>query len=224
MTNSEFVLPENYFKTRFKFSNSRQQLRPIIARYFQKFIPKDSAILELAFWYGDFINNIQWSKKFAIEINTDSLNYLQPWVTGMIRDIAKDNRSDYFVGSNVKLDCIFASNFFEHLDDEQLVHVMSEIKKCLKPLRVLMLMQPNYYYFYREYFDDFTHKKVFSHASLYDFLESQGMNVRHMEKKFLPWNFKKNFLPVWIAKICLSLYFKLPFRIWGQMLFISSVK
>lgn len=222
MTNSSFVSPGDYFKTRFHHLESRKHMRPIICSYFQKYISKDSTVLELAYGYWDFINNISCWKKIAIEINPESKDYLIEWVDAIVSDIAKDNRWEELVRQQIKCDHVFASNFFEHLDDNELVHVVNQIKKCLVPWWTLLLLQPNYYYFYREYFDDFTHKKVFSHHSLKDFLESQGLRVSHIEKKFLPWNFKKNIFPIRLGKILLRLYFLSPYRLWGQMFLVST--
>lgn len=208
-----------YYETRFTFLESRKVLWPIIVRYLQKFIWNEKKILDIWCGYGDFINNIEWKEKKATDLNIGVQKHLNHDIFFEAHDIVKDNlpdaRKNYF-------DVVFMSNFLEHLNDEELVILMNKIHKILKKWWILVLIQPNYYYMHREYFDDYTHKKVFTHNSLKDFLEAQGFVCNHIEKKFLPGSFKKNHLPIWLSKVLLKIYFKLPFRVWWQMFLVCT--
>ena len=84
-----------------------------------------------------------------------------------------------------------------------------------------MLMQPNIFYAYREYWDDYTHKKAFSHNSLCDFLASQGFIVDRVEGRFIPFSLKSR-LPKshWLTK----LYLALPFRVFAKQMFVMGRK
>ena len=212
---------DKYYETRFTFLKSRKKLWPIIANYLQKFVWNGKKILDIWCGYGDFINNIQWKEKKATDININVKEYLDHDIVFEAHDIVNDDfpnsRKDYF-------DVTFLSNFLEHFNDNELAIIMNKIKKTLKKDGILIIIQPNYYYMYREYFDDYTHKKVFTHNSLKDFIESQGFICSHIEKKFLPWSFKKNFLPSWISRLLLRIYFKLPFRLWWQMFLVCIKK
>lgn len=56
---------------------------------------------------------------------------------------------------------VFASNLFEHVTQEAFASVLQQLKNALAPGGTLNILQPNYYYAYREYFDDYTHRTVF---------------------------------------------------------------
>lgn len=211
-----------YFSTRLKEDKSRTAFRPIISKYIQNFIWDDKIILELACWYWDFINNIKAKSKNAIDIYENSIKYLNKDVEFISGDLSLAWREQSY--NNKYFDVIFASNFLEHLDDNWLDNVMMGINKIIKNDWLLIIVQPNYRYMYKDYFDDYTHKKVFTHVSLIDFLESNWFKVIHCEKKFLPWTLKKNKLPIRLSTILLKIYFKLPFRIWWQMFLISKKK
>jgi hypothetical protein len=84
----------------------------------------------------------------------------------------------------------------------------------------LNLLQPNYRYPYREYFDHYTHVLVFSHASIADFLESNGFSMLEIRPRFLPLTVKSR-LPVspWLIKAYIASPIK-PFA--KQMLIRAS--
>jgi hypothetical protein len=48
----------------------------------------------------------------------------------------------------------------------------------------LNILQPNYYYAFREYFDDYTHRTVYSHISICDFLEVHDYRVTRCVPRF----------------------------------------
>jgi predicted SAM-dependent methyltransferase len=154
--------------------------------------------------YCDFINNIKAGKKIALDINEKSKDYCS-------RDV------QFFVASAVNLspistgsvDVVFASNFLEHFDDIELGEVVGEIYRILKKGGRIILIQPNYYYAYREYFDDYTHKKVFSDKSLSDFLASHEFKKIKIVPRFLPFSFKSR-IPrsYWLTRLYLALPIK----------------
>ena len=75
-------LPELY-KIRFseKVLPRKNQIWKIICTNFlQKYINEHSIVVDVACGYGEFINNINASKKIAIDLNPDTKNYLNPEV------------------------------------------------------------------------------------------------------------------------------------------------
>lgn len=214
---------EAYFQTRLSQDKSRQVLWPIICNYLQKFIWKDKKILELACWYGDFINNISAKEKYATDIWEWSKKFLNKEVNFKVWDLSKIWREQPYEDNH--FDCIFMSNFLEHLDDEQIQNLMDWIKKIINKNWKIMIIQPNFHYMYKDYFDDYTHKKIFTHVSLCDYIESNWFQMIHCEKKFLPWSFKKNKLPLRLSKLWLKIYFKQNFiRFGGQMFLVFENK
>ncbi len=123
------------------------------------------------------------------------------------------------------VDIVHASNFLEHFTDEDLHRIMNEIKRILKKGGKLILMQPNYRYSYKTYFDDPTHKKAFSHVSLESFLISYNFEIIKMIPKFLPFSLQSrpSFIPFFpfLARAYIYSPWK-PFA--GQMLFVAEKK
>lgn len=208
-----------YYQTRFKENKSRFELWPIITNYLQKYIWYNKSILELACWYWDFINNISAKEKTAVDIYDWIKEYLKPDIQFKSFDLSKPEWYQNYKGKT--FDVVFMSNFLEHLDDDWLNSVMMGINNIIKDDWLIVLIQPNFHYMYKEYFDDYTHKKIFTHVSIKDFVESYWFECIHCEKKFLPWSFKKNKLPLWLSKVGLKTYFKQNFiRLGGQMFLV----
>jgi hypothetical protein len=84
----------------------------------------------------------------------------------------------------------------------------------------LIVMQPNFRYAFKNYFDDFTHKTIFTDKSLVSVMRLAGFEVEVCEKRFLPYSLdskkaKFSFL--------IGLYLKSKIRIFsGQMLIVAK--
>jgi hypothetical protein len=117
---------------------------------------------------------------------------------------------------------VFLSNILEHLADEELVSTMAELRRVTSVDARVIVLQPNYRYAYKEYFDDYTHVKAFSHVSLVDFFESHGFVPLRIWPKYLPLSMKSVFpKSYWLTR----LYLAMPVRPFGkQMLAIFKKK
>ena len=93
------------------------------------------------------------------------------------------------------VDFAFASNLFEHLTHDEFRMTLDALRPKLSRQGTLTILQPNYRYAYREYFDDFDHKSVYSHVSLPDYLTANGYEVFRVEPRFMPLSVKSR-LPV----------------------------
>src|SRR5262245_632277 len=164
---------DNYHKTRFVDDPRREVLwRSLWKYFFSKYIRPTDCVLELGSGYCHFINNVKAIKRIAIDSWPEFLEYLDPNATGFVGDVADLTRvADHSVNF------AFASNLVEHLSREQFDSMLNQIKKKLVPGGLLALLQPNYRYAFREYFDDFTHISVYSHVSLCDFLASKDFEI-----------------------------------------------
>jgi SAM-dependent methyltransferase len=204
----------DYFQTRYTFDKGRKEVWKAVCEYLSRYISPQAAVLDIGSGYCDFINNVKAKSKVAIDFDLNSKQYCNSDVT-FIHQSALEMGFDEHV-----FDVVFASNFFEHLTDSELDIVTSKIYKSLKENGKLILIQPNYYYAYRTYWDDFTHKKAFSHVSLPDFLVTKGFKIIKTEKKFLPFSFK-SLLPksYYLTKLYLKSFWR-PFA--KQMLVIAE--
>ena len=79
------------------------------------------------------------------------------------------------------------------------------------------LLQPNYRFAYREYFDDYTHVAVYSDRSLCDFLAANGFRVLECRPRFLPLTIKSR-LPV--SAMLIRLYLLSPWKILGKQMLV----
>jgi ubiquinone/menaquinone biosynthesis C-methylase UbiE len=186
-----------------------------ICNYLSAFIPADAVVLELGPGYCDFINHIGASKKFAVDINPLSGNYCNKDTEFIQSDVL---HVDFQPGS---IGIVLASNFFEHFNDQDTGIILDKVNRWLTNNGKLILIQPNYKYAWRDYWDDYTHVRAFSHISLSDLLKSKGFNIVRVEKKFLPFSFKsllpKSYYLTW-------LYLKFRIRPFAKQMLIIAEK
>lgn len=176
----------SYYATRYTPDPGRTRVWRAIINYLRKYTGDSSGtVIDIGCGYGDFINNIKANERHAIDLNPDAVNYL---VDSVKFHSTKVTDLSHIPDSSI--DLAFSSNLLEHLSDDELSTAALEFFRILKPGALFITMQPNYYYAYREYFDDFTHKKVFSHESLSDFFRANNFEIVAMEKKFLPFSLK----------------------------------
>jgi len=206
---------KDYYKARFVFDKGRTVVWRAINEYFAKFVNQSDTVLDIGCGYGDFTNGIKAKKKFAIDLNEDMHSYLNSEVEFMAQSVLEP----YSHISTNSVDVVFASNLLEHFNDTELSQLLLQVKAVLKNGGKLILMQPNIYYAYREYWDDYTHKKAFSHISLTDFLVANGFTLEHIEKRFIPFSLKSR-LPksYWVTK----LYLKMPFRLYAKQMLVVA--
>ena len=206
----------SYHKTRFKFDPGRTKVWRAITEYLQSYIGSDKTVLDLGCGYGDFINLVQAKKKYALDIGKDVEEYIDK--STIFINAPSTSLDD--IPSN-SLDVVFSSNLFEHLDDEALDKTMRGITRCMKKSGTLILIGPNFRYAYRNYFDDYTHKKIFTHVSLADAMAEYGFRAIKIVPKFLPLTVKSH-LPK--SYLLTKLYINSPIRPLGkQMLLIFEV-
>lgn len=195
----------NYYETRYTPDPGRTKVWCAIVDYIsKKYLNEPNAALDLGCGYGDFINNLKCPNKFAVDLNPDAANYIAPGIKFF--NSTADKLDAVESGS---LDLIFSSNLLEHLDDNELERAVKEFHRVLKVDGLMITMQPNYYYAYREYFDDYTHKKVFSHQSLQDFFSANGFKTNAIEKKFVPFSLKSRLPKTYMLT---KLYLDFPLR------------
>ena len=125
------------------------------------------------------------------------------------------------VGELVKepVDFAFASNLFEHLTQTDLMTLLGGVRKILSPRGTLNIIQPNYRYAYREYFDDYTHIAIYSDVSLCDVLRVSGFDIVDVKPRFLPLSIKSG-LPVHESLI--RAYLASPIKPMGKQMLIRA--
>jgi SAM-dependent methyltransferase len=211
-------ISQDYHKSRFTPDPRRDVLwKTLWYAFFRHRVPRNACVLDLGSGYGEFINNVEARRRIAIDSWPGFVAHLAPGVEAIIGDVA-----DLSMIEDGAVDFAFASNIFEHLTQPQLASTLFGLSKKLAPTGTLIILQPNYRYAFREYFDDYTHVSVWSHVSLADFLVANGFEIVELHPQFLPLTIKSR-LPVW--PILIRAYLALPIKPMGkQMLMLAKVR
>jgi SAM-dependent methyltransferase len=204
-----------YFRTRFDHQPTRAAVWSVVCRYLERYLPPDAVVLDVGAGYCSFINHIRAGEKHALDVFAGFAQYAAPDVRTHIGVCW--NLSDF---RDSGLDVVFASNLLEHLDRGEVNATLGEVRRVLKPGGRLLLIQPNFRYCAREYFDDYTHQLVFTHVSLRDLLAAARFRVDTVIPQFLPLTLKSR-LPQWPWAV--ALYLRLPVRpLAKQMLVVAT--
>lgn len=203
---------KKYFSSRFTEDFRRKYIWQKIAKYVDSLLPLSENTLELGAGYCDWINSTSSHNRYA----TDISDVIEKYAKSEVKTIVINSTKLMFQGQ--KFDRIQASNFLEHLDDIELTQTIEVINSLLESKGYLVLIQPNYRYTYKKYFDDYTHKKVFTHISLVDLFLGNDFQPVVVKKKFLPFTLKSKLR---FGYKLINLYMHLPFKpMAGQMLVI----
>lgn len=204
----------SYFETRFVPDQRRQVIWQHIARYLARWIPADGSLLDLGAGYADLSNAAISARVVAFDLRRDLSDYTAEGVEAEIGDVTDLSRF-----ADGTFDAVFASNLLEHLDWPQLECCADEVRRVLKPGGHFIAVQPNFRLDQKRYFDDFTHRTIFTDESLPDFLASRGMPLAHREARFLPLTMKSRLS---FGHRLVPLYLRLPYRpLAGQMLVVA---
>jgi SAM-dependent methyltransferase len=171
-------------------------------------------VLDLAAGYCEFINNISCKEKHAVDLNPETKKRAAKGVK--VHITASDNLPTSLAG---KVDVVFVSNFFEHLDNKhQLLATLEEIRKVLKPTGKLLVLQPNISRTKHDYWNFVDHSLPINDKSLREALELSGFTVDSLNPRFLPYTTSSN-LP--ISPALIKLYLKMRPAQWlvGKQIF-----
>jgi len=218
-TNITVQFKQQYFNTRFQYDPKRIQVWKEVTYYIQKkYIPADSKVMDLGAGYCDFINHVAAKEKYALDVFDRLEEFAKPDVSTHIQSCTDLS----FLADN-HLDVIFASNLLEHLLHRELLDTIGEVRRVLRPKGRLILLQPNFKYCYRTYFDDYTHLQIFTHMGIYDLLEMAGLKVEAMYPRFLPVNMKSTLrYRIPFLGLIVRLYMRSPIKpLAGQMLIVA---
>lgn len=204
-----------YHATRFTPDPRRRVLwQTLVDCVFQKQIPPDGVVLELGAGYGEFINQVKARRRLAVDVWPGMLQHLAPGVEGIVTRITQlDGVAD---GS---VDYVFSSNCFEHVTQWELVECLAQLRRKMKPGAMLTIVQPNFKYCAREYFDDYTHVSIYTEKGLADLLAANGFKIVRCEPRFMPFSIKGQ-LPV--HPFLIRLYLMSPFKPLAKQMLISA--
>lgn len=215
---------QRLYANRFDPNQQKAKLRlwkVLVREFLQKYVSPDSTVLDIGGGYCEFINQIQAKHKFLIDLNPDAKTFANSNVKVFNLDILKNDKSHLVPES--QFDVIFVSNFFEHLrSKEELIEVLAFCYSRLKVGGSLLIIQPNFKYAFREYYDFIDHCLPITDASLQEVLQAVGYSIDELIPRFLPFTTKGR--PS--STLLLKIYLKMPL-VWyflGGQMFVKAVR
>jgi SAM-dependent methyltransferase len=205
----------DYHASRLTEDDRRTSVWQALWRYhFRHHVRPADTVLDLGAGYGDFINNVVARRRIALDMWPGMVDHVAAGVETIV------GPADDLAGlEDGVIDYAFASNLFEHLPQDALVRLLAALKPKLSARGSLTMLQPNYRYAHREYFDDYTHVAIYSHVSLPDLLAAHGWEVVDVRPLFLPLSVKTR-LPTW--PFLVWAYLRSPFKPLGKQMLIVA--
>jgi ubiquinone/menaquinone biosynthesis C-methylase UbiE len=193
--------------------------RVLVEHFFQRYVPPDATVLDLACGYGEFIRFVRAKRKLAVDINADSASRLHDPIEF---HLGPATRLDFLADGSI--DFCFTSNFFEHLPSKSAINdVLGEVYRVLRPGGRFMALQPNIRYAYAEYWDFYDHHTPLSHLSAAEAFALAGFEVVELIDRFLPFS-TKSALPKHPALVRAYLACPWAWRILGKQFLIVGAK
>ncbi len=197
----------------------RRVWRILVKSYFQTQVGTNQNILDLGCGWGEFINQVEANRKYAMDLNPDAREYLEQEIEFLHQDC-----SQAWPLADESLDVVFTSNFLEHLSSkESLSQTLSEAYRCIKPGGKIICLGPNLKYTGGVYWDFFDHHLPLTDASMSEILELKGFKVNTCIPQFLPYTMANGRqLPLWTVSVYLSL--PLVWQFLGKQFLVIALK
>ncbi len=213
--NEETARARAYHAVRFPFDPRREKVWRVICDYLQRFVDPNGGLLELGAGYGEASRFFEARSKWALELNPELTSHWAPEVRPLIQSALEPWPLE--AGS---LRTVFASNFFEHFTLPEAEVILGRAGRALAPGGRLIVVQPNFRLEPRRYFDDYTHKAIYTETGFSDFVQARGWRLERLEGRFVPFSMKSR-LPT--AEWLVRAYLALPWRpLAGQFLVVAQ--
>ena len=196
---------------------SRRIVWQAVARHLASYVPSDGAVLEIGAGYCDWINNVRAARRVAVDIWPELPSFAAPGVEPLVLDVAQGLEP---MGSS-SFDVVLASNILEHFSPQDVGPVVDGVRAVLRRGGRLVIVQPNFRYAWRQYFDDYTHRSIFTDVSLPALLRAHGFTIVAVKPKFLPYSMQGTRVP--ITPFLVNAYLRSPIKpMAGQMLVVAE--
>jgi SAM-dependent methyltransferase len=200
-------MSQEYFDTRLIRDPAESKVwKAIVDHLHQTVLPQNlGTTLDIGCGYGDFSRHIRANRRIALD--QGDLKQHQGQGVEFYRCLVSELKKKISSSIEDGIDLAFASNLLEHLSREQGRQFIEDVKALLKPGGLFILLQPNFRFCYRNYFDDYTHETIYTDEGLKGALQAQGFDVTHMKPRYLPFSMRGGLLPktYWLTKCYLDL-------------------
>lgn len=188
-----------------------------VAAHLAPWLPPEGTVLEIGAGYCDWINSVHAARRVAVDMWPRFASYAADGVEATVLDAA----TELWKLQDASFDAVLASNVLEHFTPEVVPTVVAGIARLLRTGGRFLVIQPNFRYAARTYFDDYTHRSIFTHVSLPALLRAQGFAIDRIEPRFLPYSMRGVRVP--ITRWLVAAYLRSPLKPGaGQMLVIAT--
>lgn len=189
-----------------------------VARHLARYVPPGAAVLEIGAGYCDWINQVRAARRVAVDVWPELPAFAAPGVEPVVLDVSRDLPS---LGAS-SFDVVLASNVLEHFSPSAVVSVVDDVAAALRPGGRFIVVQPNFRYAWRQYFDDYTHRSIFTDVSLPALLRAHGFRIFTVRPKFLPYSMRGARVP--ITSFLVRAYLRSPIKPRAGQMLVVAVK
>jgi SAM-dependent methyltransferase len=180
--------------------------RVLAGQFFQRWIGPQAVVLDLGAGYGEFLRHIKAGRKLGVDANPQASEFWDESIEPHGFDVTAP-----WPLPPGSVDCVFTSNFFEHLSDKKaLERCVEQIHTVLRPGGRLIAMGPNIRCIHGAYWDFYDHYVPLTERSLSELLALKGFYIEYCKGSFLPYSM--SFAPRWIVSsiypLLLGLYLR----------------
>lgn len=206
----------SYHQAHLTEDSARAILWQILSAHLAHYVPANASVLELGAGYCYWINSVRATKRVALDVWDELPRHASVEVNAIIHDLSLGLPAF----AEAPFDVVMASNVLEHFEPDRVSQLCAEVFGALRDGGRFIVIQPNFRFAYRRYFDDYTHRSIFTDVSLANLLRSRGFNIETVESRFLPYSLqgKHRAVRAWLIKAYLLSPIK-PFA--GQMLIVA---
>jgi SAM-dependent methyltransferase len=203
-----------YHETRLTPDPNRRAVWRHVMAYLEPFVDRAHPVLDIGAGHCDALAALDGVDRIALDV----AEVVRDWAPPGVRVVVGSCLDLSFL-DDASVGTVLASNLLEHLDRDDVDRALAEVRRVLRPGGHFVLIQPNFRLQPRRYFDDYTHRTIFTDESLHDLLAAAGFDVVRRENRFLPFSMKSRgsglvFLVPW--------YLRSPWRPRaGQMLMVG---
>ena len=189
-----------------------------IVRYLQRYIDRETPLLDIACDRGHFVRFADASERWATDLR-DVSGDLPPdvrFVQGSGLDLASLVPPEHF-------GTVFMSNYLEHLESsDAVIEQLTVARRLIRPGGHVVVLQPNIRLVGPRYWDFIDHRVALTERSLLEAAELAGLRTVDLVTRFLPYSTKGR-LPSHPALVRAYLAFKPAWWLLGrQTLYVGE--
>ena len=211
---------ERLYSYRFRNIDQAARLRvwKEIAPHVHGLMGSPQVVLDPAAGRGEFIGSIRAAERWAV----DEVAYQDAEQTAGVTVVTSRIMDADLPASH--FDGVFASNFLEHLyDQEAIAAFLEKMRDAMERGGRIAIMGPNYRYCSKEYWDCADHYVALTHVAIDEHLYAAGFEIERTIPRYLPYSFR-GILPPSPALTKMYLQTPLAWKLLGKQFLVIGRK